>query len=136
MARVAEVLAKAGVHYKAEGLSIVSTRTPMAFGFQRMYYSNRNRFGLNPFTFISGIDVLSRSDKSGGTEIVAQVNQFRTFLWAASWFSSSGIAASGMPTLPTAVLFIAVSTLAAWLVFVSLLGGYLIKKEIADCLNG
>jgi hypothetical protein len=39
-----------------------------------------------------------------------------------------------MPQPEGAFLFIGV-TIAAWFVLVSFLGGFLIKKEIRDCLN-
>jgi hypothetical protein len=135
IARVGELFAKEGVQFRTEGLSIFSISTPIALlSFDRTLYSNRNWVGLNPFTFISGIDVRCRLDKSGVTEIVVQVNKFRTFLWVAVWVSSSGLAASAMPIAQGALLFIAVS-LAAWFGLVSFLSGYLIKKEISDCLN-
>lgn len=135
IARVEDLLAKAGVQGRTEGLSIFSISTPIALlSFQRTHYSDRNWVGLNPFTFISGVDVRCQSDKSGLTEINVQVNKERTFLWVAFSVVSSGLAASAMPEPDGAILFIAV-TLAAWFGLVSFLGGYLIKKEITGCLN-
>jgi hypothetical protein len=134
--RIGELLAKEGVQYRAEGLSIFSISTPIALlSLQRTLYSDRNWVGLNPFTFISGVDVRCQLDESGLTEIIVQVNKARTFLWVAFWVSISGLAASGFPTLEGAILFIGAVSLAAWFVLVSFLGGYLIKKEITDCLN-
>jgi hypothetical protein len=134
VARVGDLLAKEGVQYRVEGLSILSISTPIALlTFQRTLYSNRNWVGLNPFTFISGVDVRC-SDKGGLTEVIVQVNNVRTFLWVAFWVLSSALAASGMPKPDGIILFSAVS-LAACFGFLSFLGGYLIKKEIADCLE-
>lgn len=135
IARIGKLLAKEGVRYRTEGLTICSISTPIALlSFQRILYSDRNWVGLNPFTFISRVDVLCRLDKSGLTEIVVQVNKFRTFLWVSFWVWASALAALAMPKSEGALLFIAVSS-AAWFGFVSFLGGYLIKKEITDCLN-
>jgi hypothetical protein len=136
IARIGGLLAKEGVQYRIEGLSIFSTSTPIALlSFQRNRYSKRNWVGLNPFTFISGVDVRCQLDTSGLTIIIVQVNRFRTFLWVAFWFCNSGLAASGLPTLGGAILLIIGVSLASWFGFVSFLGGYLIKKEISDCLN-
>ena len=135
IARVGDLLAKEGVKYRTEGLSIFSISTPIALlSSQRTLYSDRNWVGLNPFSFISGVDVRCQLDKSGLTEIIVHVNKVRTFLWVAFWVSSSALAASRLPKPEGAVLFIAVS-LAAWFGLVSFLGGYLIRKEITDCLN-
>jgi hypothetical protein len=100
-----------------------------------MHYSNRNWAGLNPFTYISGVDVRCQSDKSGLTEIVVQVNRLRTFLYMASWFCAIGLTSVGMPTLEDAILFIIAVSLAGWFGLVSFLGGFLIKKEITDCFK-
>jgi len=135
IARVGDLLTKAGVRYRTEGLSVVSTSTPIVLlSFQRTLYSNRNWFGLNPFTYISGVDIRCQSDKSGLTGVIVQVNRIRAFLWVALSFCSCGFAAAAMPEPGGAIVFV-VGSLAAWFGFVSFLGGYLIKKEIADCLN-
>lgn len=135
IAQVEKLLGEQGVQYKTEGLSICSTRTPVALlGLQRTLYSAKNWVGLNPFTFISGVDVLCRLDESGRTSIVVHVKRFRTFLWVAFWVWVSALAASAMPAPEGASLFIAI-TLTAWFVLVVFFSGYLIKKEIADCLN-
>jgi hypothetical protein len=56
IARIGELLAKEGVQYRTEGLSIFSIGTPIALlSLQRTLYSDRNWVGLNPFTFISGV---------------------------------------------------------------------------------
>jgi hypothetical protein len=84
--RVKDLLKREGVQHRTEGLSIVSISTPIAvLSFQRVLYSKRNWVGLNPFTFISGVDVRCRPDKSGLTEVTVQVNRFRTFLYVAFW---------------------------------------------------
>lgn len=138
IARVGDLLTKAGVRYRTEGLSIVSTSTPIALlFFQRMHYSNRNWAGLNPFTYISGVDVRCQSDKSGLTEIVVQVNRFRTLLFVVFYviLSAIGVVALLAESEPEGAFFFLAFGLAAWLGLVSFLGGYLIKKEITDCLK-
>jgi hypothetical protein len=128
-------LAKERVEYRIEGLSILSIRMPIAlFSLQRSLYSDRNWVGLNPFTFVSGVSVRCQLDKNGLTQIIVQVNKVRTFAWVAFWVLSSALAASRMPKPDGIILFFAIS-IAAWFGLVSFLGGYLIKKEITDCLN-
>jgi hypothetical protein len=136
IARVGRLLAKGGVQYKTEGLSICSLRTPVVLlSFQRIAYSNRNWVGLNPFPFVSGVNVRCQPDTSDLIRVTVQVNRSRTLLYAASSVCCSGLASVGMPTLGDALLFVAVTFAATWLVLVPFLGGYLIKKEIVDCLN-
>jgi hypothetical protein len=136
VARVETLFAKAGVQYKTEGLSVISTRTPIPLSsFDRTRYSNRNWIGLNPFTSTSGVTVRCRSKKMGPTEVFVEVNRARTFLWVAFWLCVSGLASAGMPTLQGAILLVLVSSVTAWLGLVFLLAGYLLKKEITSCLN-
>ncbi len=135
-ARIGDLLTKAGVQYRTEGPAISSTRTPIALGsFDRTTFSETNWVGLNPFTLISGVNVRCQLDKSGLTEIMVQVNRGRTFLWLAFLVSIIGMTASGLPTLEDAIFFIIALSLVAWFGLVSFLGGYLIKKEITNCLN-
>jgi hypothetical protein len=136
IARIGELLAKEGVKYRIEGLSLFSISTPIAlFSFQRILYTKKNWVGVNPFTYISGVNVRCHPDESGVTQIIIEVNKFRTFAYVAIWVCSSGMASAGMPTLTDAILFIVMSSVAAWFVLVAFLGGYLVKKEIANCLN-
>lgn len=135
IARLGDLFARAGVQYRTEGLRILSTSTPVALlSAQRTLYSNRNWVGLNPFAFVSGVDLRCHLGKSGRTEITIQVNKLRTFLWVAFWSCCSGLTAVGLPQPEGAILFISVS-LTAWFALVSFLSGYLIRKEIAGCLK-
>jgi len=134
MARIGDLFAAEGVQYRTEGFSILSTRTPIVLhGFQRIHYSKRNWVGLNPFTYVSSVNVRCQPDQSG-THVSIKIDRFRAFVWVAFWFCSSGMAALAAPE-PVGVIFFAAVSLAAWLVLVSFLGGSLVKKEIADCLN-
>ena len=136
IARIGKLLAKEGVQYRTEGLSISSVSTPIALlSFDRTLYSDRNWVGLNPFTFISGVNVRCQPAESGLTDVVVQVNRDRTFLYLAACVCISGLASVGMATLAEAIVFIAVSFAAAWFGLVSFLGRHLIKKEIGSCLK-
>jgi hypothetical protein len=136
IARIGKLLAREGVQYRTEGLSICSLSAPIVLlSLQRIAYSNRNWVGLNPFPFISGVNVRCQPAESGLTDIVVQVNRDRTFLYVASCVCASGFASVGMATLGGAIVLIAVSFAAAWFGLVSFLGGHLIKKEIGDCLK-
>jgi hypothetical protein len=135
IARVGKLLAAERVQYRVEGLSIFTTRTPMPLGLQRAHYSKRNWVGLNPFAYVSGVSVECQAVNGGPTQILVRVDRFRTFTYSAIWVCASGLVSVRMPTLAYAVSFIAVSFALAWLCSVVLLGGYLLKKEIADCLN-
>ena len=133
--RIAGLLSKEGVKYRASDLSIASTQTPIILlSIQPKLYSHSNWVGLNPFTFVSGVDVRCDQGNSGLTRVTVRVNRLRAFLWTAFWVACSLLAATGMPEPEGAILVVGVAV-AAWFGVVSFLGGYLIKKEINDSLK-
>ncbi len=112
-----------------------SVRTPIAVvGIQPKLYSHSNWVGLNPFTFVSGVEVQCEQVDSGLTKVTVRVNRLRTFLWVAFWVACSLLAARRMPEPGGAILVIGVAC-AAWFGLASFLGGYLVKKEISDRLK-
>ena len=113
----------------------MSVRTPIYSRMDPRLYSKRNWVGLNPFTFVSGVKVRCESGRRNVVKINIQVEQFRTFMWVAFWFTCSGLAAIGMPKPEDVILFIAVTTVVAWFGLVWFLGGFLIQKEIRNCLD-
>jgi hypothetical protein len=136
IARVGELLAAERVRYRIEGLSIFSTSTPIALlSFQRVLYSKRNWVGVNPFAYISAVNVECWSGDGGLTEVLVRIDRFRTYVYLAFSVCSFG-GSVGMPTLAYAVVFVAAGFAAAWFYLVSFLGGYLLKKEIRDCVKG
>jgi hypothetical protein len=133
--RIEGLLSKEGVKYRAANLSVASVRTPIAVvGIQPKLYSHSNWVGLNPFTFVSGVEVQCEQVDSGLTKVTVRVNRLRTFLWVAFWVACSLLAARRMPEPGGAILVIGVAC-AAWFGLVSFLGGYLVKKEISDRLK-
>jgi hypothetical protein len=132
--RVADLFSKEGVNYVVSALGITSTGTPIAvFGIQRRLYSRHNRVGLNPFAFVSGVNVRFESKNSTDSMVIVRVNRGRAFLWVAYWSLSSLLAAAAMPQPGGVLLFVGV-TCAAWLGIVMFLGSYLIKEEIKNYL--
>ncbi len=103
-------------------------------GIQPKLYSHRNWVGLNPFVFVSGVDLRFKQDENGLTRVTVRVNRLRGLLWVAFWITCGFLAARAMPEPGGAILFIGIAC-AAWLGIVSFLGGYLIKKEISDRLS-
>jgi hypothetical protein len=134
-ARIEDLLSREGVKYTATNLAIASIRTPIVvLGIQPELYSHSNWVGLNPFAFVSGVDFRFKEDENGLTRVTVRVNRMRGLLWVASWITCGSLAAVAMPEPAGAILFIGIAC-AAWLGIVSFLGGYLIKKEIADRLS-
>ncbi len=129
------MLSKEGVKYMAANLAITSIKTPIVvLGIQPKLYSHSNWVGLNPFAFVSGVDLRFKEDENGVTRVTVRVNRLRGFLWVGFWAACISLAALAMPEPGGAILFIGIAC-AAWLGIVSFLGGYLIKKEIAGCLG-
>jgi hypothetical protein len=133
--RIEGLLSKEGVKYRAANLSVASLKTPIAMvGIQPKLYSHSNWVGLNPFTFVSGVEVQCEEVDSGLTKVTVRVNRLRTFLWVAFWIACSLLAARAMPEPGGAIVVVGVAC-AAWFGLVCFLGGYLIKTEISDRLK-
>ena len=134
--RIEDLLSKEGVKYSATNFSVTSVRTPIAIlGVQPKLYSHSNWVGLNPFAFVSGVNVRCEPGDNGLTKVTVRIKRLRAFLWVAFWAACSFLAARALPE-PGGGLFFIAFTCAAWFGIVSFLGGYLIKKEISDRLNG
>jgi|GEM_PF-2281962 len=133
--RIETLLSKEGVEYRAANLAVTSIRTPIAvLGIQPKLYSRSNWVGINPFTFVSGVDVRCEQADGGLTKVTVRVDRLRAFLWAAFSVACSFLAAVAMPE-PAGVLFFVGFACATWFGIVSFLGGYLIKKEISERLK-
>ncbi len=133
--RIEGLLTKEGVKYRASDLRIASTRTPIVLlSIQPKLYSHSNWVGVNPFVYISGVDVLFKPSDGGVTNVTVRVNRLRAFLFAALGIAAGFVAARAMPE-PAAILFFVGFACATWFGIVSFLGGYLIKKEISDRLT-
>ena len=124
MERIKNLLAKEGVRFRTADRSRFSIKTPIAV----------LGAGLNPFTYVSAVNVQCQTAEGDVTSIIVDIDQFRAFVWVMFWIVCLGLAASGLPKPAGAGLFVG-GCLLAWFGNVSFLGGYLIKKEIADCLN-
>ena len=135
MQRLKDLFRKEGVRFRSSDLSITSVKTPIAIGLRPQSYSSRNWVGVNPFTFVSGVNVSCNSGANDVAKIKVQINQSRTFIYVAFWFMCSGFVAVSRPELEYATLLIVVTTIGAWFGLMWFMGGLLIKKEILDCLN-
>jgi hypothetical protein len=136
--RIEGLLSKEQVEYKSDNLSVTSTKTPIVFfSFDRRLYSRANRVGLNPFTYVDSVDVRCEPADHGLTKVIVHVNRFRAFVLAAFWVANAALVAAAMPEpgwVIRAILFIGFAC-AGWFGTVSFFGGYLLKKEISDCLK-
>ncbi|HEY5254880.1 MAG TPA: hypothetical protein VIJ53_09520 [Acidobacteriaceae bacterium] len=133
--RIAALFSKEGVTYKTDSLGVSSTRTPIAIlGIQPVMYTRNNWVGINPFVWVSGVDVRCEHGEGGLTKVIVHINRSRAFLFVAIGICVSGMMATAMPEPAGAMIFIGFSC-AAWFMHVPFLGGYLIKKEIADHLK-
>jgi hypothetical protein len=133
--RIEGLLSKEGVIYRAADLSIASTRTPMVvLSLQPKLYTHSNWVGINPFAYISGVDVQFQPGDGAGTRVTVRVNRLRAFIFAALGIIVGFLVARAMPE-PAGVLFFVVFAAATWFGVVSFVGGYLVKKEISDRLK-
>lgn len=134
--RIESLLTHEGVKFNSADQRITSTRTPIAvIGINPKLYTRRNWVGLNPFAFISGIDIRCDSDSGGcSTRVSVCINRRRSILWAGFWALCAYLAARAMPQ-PAGVILFAIVILAAWFGYVLLLGECLVRKEILDGLK-
>jgi hypothetical protein len=133
--RIKALLSKECVKYQADNLSVKSTQTPLVFfNFDPRGLSHTNFVGLNPFAYVSGVEVRCEPGDHGLTRVTVRVDRFRAFVWVASSVALSSLMASAMP-LPGGAIVLIAFPCATWLYLVSFLGGYLIKKEIGAHLR-
>ena len=135
LARIEDLLSKEYVKYRVVNLSITSTETPIfIFNFDPRQFSRRNWVGLNPFAYVSGVDVRCQAGDNGQTKVIVCVNRFRTFLLGTFWVLWCLLLAGAVPELWAKFIPIAIACV-SWFGIVSFLGDYLIKKEIGDHLK-
>ncbi|HLW52294.1 MAG TPA: hypothetical protein VKW06_05590 [Candidatus Angelobacter sp.] len=133
--RIKTLLSKEWVKYRADNHSITSIKTPLVLaGFDPRGYSHANWVGVNPFGYVSGVEVRCEPGDNGLTKVIVRIDRCRAFVLAASSVALGALVASALPPLGGAIFIIAFSC-AAWFGTVSFLGGSLIKREIADHLN-
>jgi len=133
--RIESLLSEEGVKYASTKTSITTTSAPIVlFGIQPKLYSQKNWVGLNPFPFVSGVELKIIQEETGLVKVTVRVNQGRGLLWVAFWTTCALLAASAMPEPGAAILLVGVTT-SAWLLIVSFFGGHLIKKELAGSLD-
>jgi hypothetical protein len=136
MQRMEGLFTEEGVQFTRTDTSITSLKTPIGLGrLDARNYSKRNWVGLNPFTFVSGVTVRCEPGAGDVRRISLEIDQFRAYVWFAFWAACSLAPATVMPRLEVAILFILGVTVAAWLLIVRFLGGFLIKEEILDSLS-
>jgi hypothetical protein len=133
--RIGALLSHEGVRFKASNLFIASTNTPIAvLGVQSKLYTRKNWVGINPFAFISSVDVNCEPADGNTTKVTISVNRRRALLFFAFWVACGYLVARAMPQ-PSGVILLASISAVAWLGVVSFLGGYLVKKEIDNELR-
>jgi len=92
-------------------------------------YTDKNWVGINPFAFITGLEVTCEVVEAAVTRITVRINRRRSLLIFTFWVACGYIAARGMPE-PAGAIFLIGLTIAAWFGVVSFLGSYLVRKEI------
>jgi len=132
--RIKALLSKECVKYRADDLSISSTQTPIVFfNFDPRGFSHSNWVGLNPFMYVSSVEVRCEPADNGLTKVIVRVDRFRALIWVGCSVALGALVASAMPEW-AGLLVLVTFTGATWFRTVSL-GGYLIRKEIGDHLR-
>lgn len=130
LTRIEALLVHECVTFKTDNLRIVSTRTPFAvLGVQPELYTRKNWIGLNPFAFVSAVDISFKSIAGDATKVCIRVNRSRSIGFVAFWSLCAVLMSLRMPQ-PAGLFFVFGVAAVSWLVCVSVLGGYLVKAEI------
>jgi hypothetical protein len=133
--RIEALLSKESVQYRAAAdLSVTSTQTPILLWVEPWGWRPSNWVGVNPFRYVSGVDVRCESGGDGFTRVIVRVNRFRAFFFGGFSFIWCLLLACAVPE-PWAKSFPIAFGCVAWFGIVSFLGDYLIKKEIGDHLK-
>ena len=122
----------ANQQFEVSESTIASTRTPFAiFGVERKIYTRRNWVGINPFVFISGVQV-GFVNAGEQRRMRVQVNRTRSFLFAMFWPICVFFATRQVAPFVLRIAVVAGVAIIAWLIVAEFLGGRLLRGEIAQ----
>jgi hypothetical protein len=123
-----------GVEFRSTTSHIESTSTPIAIlSLQPQMYSRKNWLGFNPFSYISNVSVDVNPTEDNYVKVVVVANRRRAYFYV-TFFAIAGLSAARAISEPAGMILFILLTLGSWLLFVSLLGGHLVRKEIGDAL--
>jgi hypothetical protein len=135
LARIEHLLSQEGVEHISSGLLVASTSTPFVIlGFQPKLYTRKNRVGLNPFAFVTGVKIQCESD-GALTRITVRINRRRSVLHVVFWGACGALMATAMPA-PAGVVLLGAIVIVAWFTIVKYLGGRLVNSEILSEVGG
>jgi len=130
--RIERLLSHEGVEYITCGLRVASTSTPIVIlGFQPKLHTRKNWVGLNPFAFVTSVDIHCEPVEGTSARVTIRINRRRAILHVAFWGTCGALMAQAMPE-PAGVILFGGMLLAAWFSIVKFLAGHLVKQEIMD----
>jgi hypothetical protein len=134
--RIEHLLSHEGVQYVVNNLRVTSTSTPIVLlNFQSQLYTRKNWVGVNPFAFVTGVDIQCETRNSAGTRIIVRNFRRRAILNVVFWGVIGFLMARAMSE-PAAATFIGALLFTAWFANVTFLAGYLINREITKEVRG
>jgi hypothetical protein len=134
--RVAHLLSSEGVSWtRSDEVTLRSTRMPIALHtLQSVLYSRKNWFGMNPFTYVSGVQIRCEPEGIDTTTVSIDIDRSRGFFWVVFWIACCAVGVPAAPQ-PAGALLLLVGSGVLWLFVLSFVGGYLIKEEIRGALR-
>jgi hypothetical protein len=134
MDRIARRLALSGAHFQMLGETIADAHAPAPdLSYRFDWRRPRNFFRLSAFAYVTGIDVHTESIGRDTSKVIVRVNRSRAVGWFAYYFAIIAIISFAMPW-PGGPIAVAGIGVGGWLLFVELLGGYGVRKELRDTL--
>lgn len=132
--KVSELLTEEGVRFNRSINAVYSTETPVALlSVDRKLYSRNNWMGINPFIFISKIDILCRDkNNESGTDIDVDIDWIRCAVIFCFFFIILSMVAIALPSNNIAFLL---STSGLLIVLLYLVVKVILRQEIVKKIS-
>ena len=135
--RIENLLTYENVDFSVQPNSIRSTYIPIPLvNFDKRLYTRKNWVGINPFIYISGLEILFTELSATETRIEINIDQRRAIFFYCMFLCLVFLVALALPTIWASIscfLFIAISS---YLLVFLLCIKKLLRYEILKVLNG
>lgn len=129
--RIKKLFDSESVNYQVENNEIRSLKMPMTLlNIDPRMYTKRNWVGINPFVFISGINVTLNGESPKGTVIDVNINQTRGVIIYLMILLCLASMMFAIPNLWTGIAILVFGLFISYLIIFPFLIGSILKNEI------
>jgi hypothetical protein len=135
--RLAEFFTSEHISFNANPNSLRSTSIPFPIvNFDRRMYTRKNWVGINPFIFISGIEMFFTESNTKETQVDVTIDEYRTIVMYLCYLCLILLVAVALPVLWVGISFFFFMAVFARLFVFDLCIKRLIKSEIQNAIKG